>query len=153
MKMWLALIALLAPAAAIAAGDVTLNSQVFVERAKQGPDGKTVIVREAPKVVTPGDRLVFEIAYQNKGTQPATGFSITNPIPESVAFAGGETEGAVVSVDGGKTWGALASLKVPGADGKARPATQADVTHVRWAFSRAIPAGASGRTTFRGVVK
>jgi uncharacterized repeat protein (TIGR01451 family) len=153
MKIWLALMALVAPAAAFAADTVTLTSDVFVERVKAGPDGKPAIVREAPKVVTPGERLVFELTYRNQGAQPATGFALTNPIPDAVAFSGTESSGAVYSVDGGKSWGALASLKVGKPDGTSRAATPADVTHVRWSFSQAIPAGGTGKISFRGVVK
>ncbi len=50
-------------------------------------------------------------------------------------------------------WGQLADLTVPMADGTRRPAQPADVTHVRWAFQKPIPAGATGKLIFRGVVK
>jgi uncharacterized repeat protein (TIGR01451 family) len=153
MKIWLAIAALAAPAAAFAADTVTLTSDVFVERVKAGPDGKPAIVREAPKIVTPGDKLLFELSYRNQGAQPATGFALTNPIPDAVAFTGTDSAGASYSVDGGKSWGALASLKVSQPGGTSRPATPADVTHVRWSFSQAIPAGGTGKISFRGVVK
>jgi uncharacterized repeat protein (TIGR01451 family) len=154
MKFWLAIAALAAPvSAAWAASDVTLASEVFVERTKAGPEGKPVVVRETPTVVTPGDKLIFELSYRNQGAQPATGFALTDPIPASVVFAGGESPDAVFSVDGGKTWGPLASLKVAQPDGTSRPAVRSDVTHIRWTFSRAIPAGTSGKLSFRGVVK
>src|ERR1700710_2691320 len=118
MKIWIALLALVAPAAAFAAGGaVSLSSDVFVERVKPGPDGKPTVVREAPKVVTPGDKLVFELSYRNQGAQPATGFALTDPIPQSVVFAGSQSPGAVFSVDGGKTWGTLAALTVAGPNG------------------------------------
>lgn len=153
MKILLALLALLAPAAAFAADSVSLTSKVFVERVKTGADGKPVTVREEPGVVTPGDKLVFVLGYRNGGPQPATGFTLTNPIPPSVAFTGGDDAGAVVSVDGGKSWGALASLKVVQADGTSRPAVAADVTHIRWSFARPIAAGSGGELSFRGVVE
>lgn len=153
MKIWLALLALLAPAAAFAAGDVSLTSKVFVERVKPGADGKPVTVREEPGVVTPGDKLVFVLRYRNGGAQPATGFTLTDPIPPSVAFAGTDDASAVVSVDGGKSWGALSSLKVVAADGTSRPAVAADVTHIRWSFGRPIAAGSGGELSFRGVVE
>ena len=76
MKIWLVLLALLAPAAAAAADPVSLTSKVFVERIKPGADGKPVTVREEPGVVTPGDRLVFVLGYRNSGAQPATGFTL-----------------------------------------------------------------------------
>lgn len=153
MKILLALLALLAPAAAFAAQDVSLTSKVFVERVKTGADGKPVTVREEPGVVTPGDRLVFVLGYRNGGAQPATGFTLTNPIPPSVAFTGSDDSGAAVSVDGGKTWGSLASLKVVQADGTSRPAVAADVTHIRWSFDRPIAAGSGGELSFRGTVE
>jgi uncharacterized repeat protein (TIGR01451 family) len=155
MRIWVALLALAAPAAAVAAGPehVSLASHVFVEHLKPGPGGRPVIVREEPKIVTPGDKLDFELSYRNVGAEPATGFTITDPIPASVAFAGGESEGAVFSVDGGRTWGPLVALRVAQPNGASRPATPADVTHVRWVFARPIPAGATGSVSFRGVVK
>ena len=153
MKIWLALFALLAPAAASAADNVSLTSKVMVERVKPGPDGKAVTVREEPGVVTPGDRLVVLLSYRNKGAEPATGFTLTNPIPASVAFTGTDDKSASVSVDGGKSWGALASLKVVAADGTSRPAVAADVTHIRWSFSQPIAAGSGGELSFRGVVE
>ncbi|HEU0098837.1 MAG TPA: hypothetical protein VFQ67_08680 [Allosphingosinicella sp.] len=153
MKIWLALLALLAPAAANAADPVSLTSKVFVERVKPGADGKPVTVREEPGVVTPGDRLAFVLSYRNSGAQPATGFTLTNPIPPSVAFAGTDDSSASVSVDGGKSWGTLASLKVVNADGTSRPAVAADVTHIRWSLGRPIAAGGGGELSFRGVVE
>lgn len=153
MKILLALFALLAPVAASAADNVSLTSKVLVERVKPGADGKPVTVREEPGVVTPGDRLVFVLGYRNGGTEPATGFTLTNPIPPSVAFAGTDDASAVVSVDGGKSWGALAALKVVQADGTSRAAVAADVTHIRWSFGQPIAAGSGGELSFRGVVE
>ena len=153
MKTIIALLALAAPSALWAADSVSLTSEVLVEHVKQQADGSSKVVREEPKVVTPGDKLVFLLSYRNGGAQPATGFVVTNPIPASVAFSGGESEGASVSVDGGKSWGPLASLKVANADGTMRPATQDDVTHIRWSFAQPIAAGRAGQLSFRGVVK
>jgi hypothetical protein len=153
MKIWLALFALLAPAAASAADNVSLSSKVLVERVKPGPDGKSVTVREEPGVVTPGDRLVVVLSYRNGGAEPATGFTLTNPIPSAVAFTGTDDSSAVLSVDGGKSWGALESLKVVAADGTSRPAVAADVTHIRWSLGQPIAAGSRGELSFRGVVE
>jgi len=78
---------------------------------------------------------------------------VTNPIPESVSFSGPESAGSVLSVDGGRTWGELGRLSVRNADGTSRPATPADVTHVRWRLTQPIPAGGTGELRFRGIVK
>lgn len=133
-----------------ARAQVQLTSQAFVEKTIE-VGGATKVERTEPKVVVPGDKLVFELTYKNAGDKPAANFVLTNPVPEAVAF--GEAPGATVSVDGGKSWGALAALKVKQADGTFRPAQAGDVTHVRWAMAQAIPAGAAGKVSFRGTVK
>ena len=154
MKIFLPFLALLSATAATAApNDVTLNNAVFVEHVRVDAQGHRTVALDPPQVVTPGDHLVFVLTYRNGGAQPATGFGVTNPIPDNVAFESVEDPRAVVSVDHGATWGPLATLRVAQPDGSRRPAVAADVTHVRWAFSQPIPAGAEGRLTFRGIVK
>lgn len=153
MRYLLILLALLTPSAAFADGEVTLSSEVFVERASVDANGGSTVSLEKPDMVTPGDKLVFILSYRNEGGEAAGDFVITNPIPKAVAFSAAESDGAVFSVDGGKAWGLLESLEIIAADGTARPATAADVTHIRWRFSQPIPAGEAGKLSFRGVVK
>ncbi len=155
MKIWVALLSFAAPTALFAAGaeHVALTSHVLVEHSKPGPNGQPVFVKEDAKKVAPGDRLIFELSYKNVGAQPAIGFVITDPLPASVAFAGDETAGATFSVDGGRTWGPLASLRVALPNGASRAAGLSDVTHIRWVFAQPIPGGAAGSVTFRGTVK
>lgn len=153
MRFLLILLALLLPASAIGQGQVALTSQVLVERTTTDPNGAARTSLEPPGVVTPGDRLVFVLSYHNNAASPATDFVVTNPIPESVSFAGTESAGSVLSVDGGQTWGALAALTVRNADGSSRPAALSDVTHIRWRIAQPIPAGGGGELRFRGLVK
>ncbi|HWW56775.1 MAG TPA: hypothetical protein VN047_07770 [Sphingopyxis sp.] len=147
------LLATLAPGPAFAANQVALDNAVFVERVSTDAQGKQRILLEEPKVVVPGDRLVFVLNYRNAGAQPADKFVITNPMPSAVRFADAGDTQSLVSVDGGKQWGLLADLSVPMTDGTRRPAQPADVTHVRWAFQNPIPVGGTGKLMFRGVVK
>lgn len=116
---------------ALAADSVSLKSDVFVARDVRDAAGKVRTVPQSPQSVTPGDRLLFVLNYKNQGTSTATSFTATNPIPAAVTYADGASAGEVVSVDRGKSWGALATLRVLAAGGAARPATMADVTHIR----------------------
>jgi uncharacterized repeat protein (TIGR01451 family) len=140
-------------AAAAAAPQVSLTNEIKVVRTVADATGKTTTVYEEPKVVTPGDRLKFVLNYANNSAEAAKDFAVTNPMPAGVSFAGAESRGAVVSVDGGKTFGSLAGLKVGGADGKVRPAVASDVTHVRWSFNKPIGAGEKGTLGFEALVK
>ena len=152
-KLLILLLATLAPAPALAANQIALDNSVFVERVSIDASGKQRVLLEEPKVVVPGDRLVFVLNYRNAGGEPADKFVITNPMPSAVRFAGAGDASPIVSVDGGKAWGALDTLSVIQPDGTRRPAQPADVTHIRWAFQKPIPAGGSGKVMFRGVVK
>lgn len=146
--------AMAVPAAAQAtANAVAINSDVLVERTATDAAGRTQTTLEEPSTVVPGDHLVFVLRYRNNGAQPATDFVVTNPLPSAVAFDSSSDASATVSVDGGQTWGQLASLTVREADGTVRPARANEVTHIRWAFTQPIPAGEAGRLMFRGVVK
>ena len=81
-------------------------------------------------------------------------------MPAPIQFISVREEWAEVSVDGGVTWGKLAALTVTPKQRQrkaqppppaARPATEADVTHVRWVFSDPIPAGAGGDVSYSGL--
>src|SRR3954462_6448415 len=124
MRTSLAILAIIAPAAALAAEPVSLTSRVLVEHVKKDAAGHPQKVLEEAKKVVPGEAIVFEFSYRNGGARPATGFVISDPLPANVAFAGGETAGALYSVAHGKSWGPLASLRVPTGNG-ARAATSA----------------------------
>jgi uncharacterized repeat protein (TIGR01451 family) len=152
MRSLFILLAILAPSQAFATSKVTLSSMVFIEKAIADDAGRSHIVLEAPKMVTPGDRLVFILNYRNAGQLPAGDFIVTNPLPAAVAFQGG-AESAQVSIDGGRSWGTLPVLKVHEADGRWRSARPEDVTHLRWVLKQAIPAGAQGKLSFRGIVR
>ena len=126
------------PGIAVAANNVTLSSDVFVERKIEKSDGKTAIVLEQPKTVLPGDNLVFVVKYKNVGNAPATDFSVTNPLPEAVTFNGTSDGNEIVSVDGGKNWGPLSALTFKRKNGEVRPALLSDVTHIKWKFNRSL---------------
>ena len=135
------------------ANPVALTNDIFVERVSTNAEGKRKVVLEAPKVVVPGDRLLFVLNYRNGGNKPAEKFVVTNPMPSAVQFAEASDTAAQLSVDGGKSWGVLSALKVRDANGSERPARSEDVTHLRWAFNQPIPVGAAGKLMFRGIVK
>ena len=153
LKYVATILALAAPGMALAANNVALSSDVFVERQVEKPDGRTAVVLEQPVTVVPGDNLVFVVKYKNVGNLPATDFSVTNPLPKAVTFNGTSDGTEIVSIDGGKSWGPLSALKITREDGEVRPALMSDVTHIKWKFNRSLSAGSEGKLVFRGTVK
>ena len=134
-----------APGAVVLKGDVKVETTV-VEKGVE----KTVLA--TPKVVVPGNRLLFSTSYRNESAAQVQNFVVTNPVPEGIAVAAPDAASLTVSVDGGKTWGKLAALAVKDAKGVARPAQAADVTHVRWTLATIAP-GAAGAVAYHAIVK
>ena len=152
-KLFLLLITLMMPSLASAADKVALTSAVFVEKQTVDSDGRAHIALQTPKVVTPGDRLVFILRYQNEGIAPARQFTVTNPLPSAVSYEGTADDAALVSVDGGQNWGSLPTLRVKEDDGRWRSARPDEVTHIRWTLAQPLQAGATGKLSFRGTVR
>lgn len=136
-----------------AATPVQLSSDVYVEKRIKRADGQSATILEKPNTVVPGDNLVFIVKYKNAGAAPANKFVVTNPLPAAVAFNGTSDGLEVVSVDGGKSWGFISSLRVGGINGQTRPALLADVTHIRWNLEQTLASGSEGKLIFRGIVK
>ncbi|MFM2409929.1 MAG: hypothetical protein RL481_757 [Pseudomonadota bacterium] len=138
---------------AMAAAPVELSSDIFVEKQQKRPDGSLATTLVAPKTILPGDQLVFVVRYRNAGKAPASGLTVTNPIPAAISFSGTSDGAEWVSIDGGKSWGKLSQMSVKAADGNSRPALMTDVTHLKWNMNQTLAAGESGKLIFRGVVK
>ena len=138
-------------AAAAAPGPVVLEGDVKLET-KVVENGVERLVLADPKVVVPGNRLLFSTRYRNAATTPVRNFVVTNPLPAGVALASDADAALELSVDGGKTWGRLAALKVKAADGTSRAAAAGDVSHVRWTLPVIAPAQ-DGSVSFHAVVK
>ncbi len=151
IRLTLALALLASPIAALAADDVVLTSEMFVERTVPDPGGRPKTVVEKPKSVPPGAHLIFVLTYRNTGKVPVKNFTIADPIPKGVAFESADA-GSTVSVDG-TNFGALTAARVAAPGGGVRPALPEDVKVVRWVLPNAIPVGGSGKVSFRASVK
>ena len=134
-----------APGAVVLKGDVKIETTV-VEKGVE----KTVLA--TPKVVVPGNKLLFSTSYRNEGAAPVQNFVVTNPVPEGIAVSASDAASLTVSVDGGKTWGKLTALTVKDAKGVARPAQATDVSHVRWTLATIAP-GAGGAVAYHAIVR
>lgn len=134
---------------------VALESVIEVEL--KNPSGEANFGTPEKGTVVPGDNLRFSINYANTTNEPASALSVTNPIPTAVEFTRVEEDWALLSVDGGKTFGALVDLTVTETNEagvvSTRAATPADVTHIRWKLDRPLAPQEKGSLRFYGRVK
>ncbi|MBB3033064.1 hypothetical protein [Alteriqipengyuania lutimaris] len=123
---------------------VAIDREVFLE-VSQERDGRTQRLLAPAEMLERGDTVVLMLAWRSPRDAP---FTISSRVPRNLAFraSGGAT--AQVSVDGGRTWGTLASLRVEG-----RPATSADVTNIRWDVANPRAAKGRGVFTYSAVVR
>lgn len=135
------------------AQSLALNSRIFVETRVKEADGTVRTVLSPAKRAAPGQTLVVVVDYRNPAAKPASNVVVTNPLPRAMAFSSTADDSAQVSIDGGKSWGRLEEIRVTDREGVVRQATPEDVTHVRWRLSGSVPAGGSGKVSFRGVVR
>jgi hypothetical protein len=152
IKYLFALLALSAPQLAAAANEIAVVNEIFVEKVVPAGQGKTRTVLVAAKSGPPGSRLVFSTTYRNQSKMPIRGIVLNSPALDNLVFDGLLGPGDV-SVDGGKTWGPLTTLKVRTANGTLRPAQNTDVTHVRLVVAGAAAPGSSGKLSYRVIVK
>ena len=126
----------------LAQAPVALDSAVFVERLT----ANNVRSLEPASRLNRGDRVVTVLSWQRLGRPSGSnGFTLVNPLPRAIAYQASAHDSEEVSVDGGRSWGVIGSLRYG-----SRLATPEDVTHVRWR----LPASeGSGRIAYSGIVR
>jgi hypothetical protein len=103
-------------------------------------------------IVVPGSHLVLIAEYHNNLTQPITNFEFIDPVPAEYLLADDSAAEFDVSVDGGKTFGKLASLAVKDGKGGTRAAQTGDVTTVRRVIAQIAP-GETVKIEFHAIVR
>jgi uncharacterized repeat protein (TIGR01451 family) len=142
----------LSPLVAQDSSPVAITGDVKAVKVISDANGTERTELVAPGTIVPGDRLIFGTDYANTGTDTVTNFTVTNPLPAAVRLAPDADPTLTVSIDGGQAWGVLATLSKTNSDGTTRPATHADVTHVRWVLASIAPR-AKGRLTYPAIIR
>lgn len=125
---------------------VSLDSAVFVERQDSG----NVRSLEPVERLNRGDRVVTVVTWQrvSPNAYGAGSFTVTNPLPRAIAYQNSARDDEEVSIDGGRTWGRLGTLRIG-----SRMATPEDVTHVRWRIAATTAAKGHGQIAYSGIVR
>jgi hypothetical protein len=130
---------------AFAAPVISTDSAVFVEKLKLEA-GTPVRSLEPASRLARGDRVVTIVNWYRLGGNG--GFTVTDALPTGLAYQASARTDEEVSVDGGRTWGQIGTLRRGG-----HVATPEDVTHVRWRVTSTQALVGAGRIAYSGFVR
>ena len=107
--------------------------------------------------IVPGEEVIYTISFTNISDEPAENVTITNAVPEHMAYvdetAFGPGTEVSYSVDGGFSYGSPGELTVKDEHGNTRPANASDYTHIRWVMRNNLEPGSKGFARFRAQLK
>ena len=140
-------------ASGISASALSATQKVEKEITEQQADGTVVSKLVSAAEVTPGEKVVYTVAYTNDSTEPATDLVLAMPVPSDVRFLEGSADrtGAVVrySADGGVSFVERNALVLPAVGGGTRAANSDDITHIQWRIAGPVPVGSSDEILFK----
>lgn len=136
--------------------EVVLTNNAFKVVTITSDNGAKSEQWQAPNNMLPGDKVGYQISFNNTGEEAAIGVVIANPIPENTVYVSGSAKGLNTniefSIDGGKNFAKSSQLFVQN-NGELVPASAADYTHVRWTLTNPLAAGAESSVQYAVIIK
>jgi uncharacterized repeat protein (TIGR01451 family) len=145
-----------------AAGDAAKEETLAVKASAEVETKVSTHGRQTTKLapadrVVPGDEVIYSLEIRNTGDAPVLEPSVRFAIPHHMRYLADSASGpgarVSFSTDGGRTFSSPENLQVAGKDGRMRPATAADYTHIRWQLKQPLNANSVAYARFRAVVK
>ena len=141
---------LLLPLSAFAT--VSLESQPYKVVMATQDDGSVAEEWVEADKIAPGDKVGYRI---NTGSEPVSGVTIKNPVPENTVYIMNSANGAgtsiTLSVDGSQ-FAPVSELNVL-ENGEIRPAGAKDIQSIRWIVDAPLAPSATGFVEFQVRVK
>lgn len=138
-------LAALTATAVAAQSNIAIERSVYIEQSEE-QNGRTVRALQPATTLQKGDRVVLMLHWRSPGR--GKDFVVSSRLPRDLAFRRSGGQDAKVSIDGGRSWGGLDTLRIDN-----RRATAEDVTHLRWHVSDADAAMGRGTVSFAAIVR
>jgi uncharacterized repeat protein (TIGR01451 family) len=126
---------------------------IVVSYSETGEETETL--KTAEKVL-PGETVRFTVAYQNDKEAPIENLTLDMPVPANMTYVedSGIYEGVLTlfSADDGNSYHARDDLRTSSGEAAA-PATEADITNLRWIFADPVESETVGEISFSAVLK
>jgi hypothetical protein len=154
--------ALAAALAGQGAADATYSGKISVKAiaevaVKINQSGRQTEHLQPADRVVPGDEVIYTLEVRSTTAKDQPPPTFEYPVPEHMRYVADSAVGAggVVSysIDGGHTFARPEELLVTDNDGKKRPATPEDYTHIRWQLKHVLKGNSVAFARFRAIVK
>ena len=136
--------------------EVKLNNEAFKVVTLTSESGAKTEQWQTPDKMLPGDKVGYQISFENTGKEAATDIVIANPIPKNTVYVEGSAKGLNTdiefSTDGGKTYAQPSKLLIK-KGGERVQASAADYTHVRWTLNKSLAIGAESSVQYAVIIK
>lgn len=150
MRIGLAIGGLAGLAASCLAAQTGVSRAVYVERVATAPDGERVRTIAPADELRRGDKVVLMVEWRAADSDAPV--IVSSAVPRPLAFQRSSSDAMEVSVDGGRSWGRLGTIRIGAGDDR-RLASPEDVTHLRWRFAEDGAAARAGRVTYSAIVR
>lgn len=134
---------------------VEIKAVAEVREQVQTADGRTIWRFKPATELQQGDEVFFTLHIRNTTAIVAPDVTVTWPVPANTVYVRGSATGPSAevsySVDGGRTFGRGAQLRVRDATGDERSATEGDYTHIRWRLRYPLAPQAVALARFRAI--
>ena len=151
---------LLCPTLALAKPEIVVTMEAKKEITIVHEDGTKEVKIVPAETISPGEVIIYEVKYENRGNESANDVVIDNPVPSGTAYipesASGQNSDLSFSIDGGKSYKkpSLLSYTITNQDGTSekRLATPERYTNIRWKIKE-IAKGENGKINYSVRVK
>jgi len=135
---------------------VTLKTDGQMEQEYTDAQGKPAKRLVSLGKVLPGNEVIWTITATNTCNKPAEKVVVDNNVPEHMVYVANSAMGPGTEITfslNGRDYAKATDLTVRDANGAARPANAEEIKSIRWVFTSAFAANATGFVRYRAKVK
>jgi uncharacterized repeat protein (TIGR01451 family) len=135
---------------------VTLKTDAQMEQDYTDAQGKPAKRLVPPGKVVPGNEVIWTITATNTCNTPAEKVVVENAVPEHMVYVANSAMGPGTEMTfslNGRDYAALNALTVREANGTSRAPRAEEIKNIRWVFTSAFAANATGFVRYRAKVK
>jgi len=137
-------------------GAIRFSNNAFKQEITTDKNGKKHFDFVEPKLVLPGDVILYEIEFENVSDQTISDIVVNTPLPNNSKFRAGSAKGKFTqitfSVDG-NNYKTAESLIVKDKTGKSWLAKPEDYQAIRWVYKRALKPGEKSKVSYKTEIK